>query len=126
MVWTKLSYLNFSQVFSPTKVGNKWVGAAVNSRYRQTLKKEFLKAGVPWEYDPTHFEKRSPMHPYERPPKVPRNVKNKRMRVAKIERALAKQDDLQLKYRQETANKKRLTGLDFLFVSSLGSLLRTK
>lgn len=126
MVWTKLGYLNFTQAFAPTKMGRKWIGPAVSARYRQVLKKEFLKAGVPWEYDPTPHQTKNSVHPFDRPPKVPQSVKHKRMRVARIERALAKQDELQLKYRQETANKKRLTGIDFLFVSGLGSLLKTK
>lgn len=126
MVWTKLGYLNFSQAFAPTKIGKKWIGPAINSRYRQVLKKEFLKAGVPWEFEPTHFEKKASLHPFDRIPKVPLSVKHKRMRVARIERALSKQEELQLKYRQEVANKKRLTGIDFLFVSGLGSLLKTK
>jgi hypothetical protein len=126
MVWTKLSYLSFPQAFTATKVGKKWLGAEVGSRYRSVLKKEFLKAGVPWEYDPVRYQKKEPLNPFEQSPKLPQSVKNKRMRVARIERALAKQDELQLKHRQEVASKKRLTGLDFFMMSSLGNVLRNR
>ena len=126
MVWTKLSYLSFPEAFTASKVGQKWMGAAVGGRYRAILKKEFLKAGVPWEYDTKRFQKTPPINPFEIQPRQSRSIKKKLMRVSKIERALARQDDLQLKHRQDTANKKRLTGLDFFFMSSIGNALRNR
>ena len=126
MVWTKLAYLSFPQAFLPRKMGRGWIGATVGGKYRNILKKEFLKAGVPWEYDPPKFQRPSSAHPFEKMPKVPRSVNLKSIRVAKITRALAKQDELQLKYRQEAANKKRITGIDHFIASSLGNFLKNK
>lgn len=126
MVWTKLAYLSFPQALMPSKMGRKWVGAAVGGKYRSILKKEFLKAGVPWEYETKNYIDSKYTHPFEKPPKEKKMIKQKIMRVAKITKALTKQDELQLKHRQETANKKRLTGLDFFFASSLGNFLKNK
>jgi hypothetical protein len=126
MVWTKLGYLAFPQAFAPQRLGRKWVGAAVGSRYRNVLKKEFLKAGVPWEYDHQTYTDPRFVHPYAKPPKEKQRVKNKTMRVERITRALAKQDELQLKYRQDVASKKRLTGVDFVIASLVGNYLKGK
>lgn len=126
MVWTKLSYLSFPEALTASKVGKKWMGAAVGGRYRAILKKEFLKAGVPWEYDTPRYKTTPNISPFEIRPRESSNIKKKIMRVSKIERALARQDEIQLKHRQDTANKKRLTGLDFFFMSSLGNVLRNR
>lgn len=125
MVWTKLAYLSFPEAFLPRRLGKGWIGAAVGGRYRNVLKKEFLKAGVPWEYDPKHFKPKGP-HPFDMAPKPQKKIALKAMRVTMIKRALARQDDLQLKYRQETANKKPNKGLDLLFQSTLGNFIKGK
>ena len=126
MVWTKLAYLSLPEALLPHKVGKKWFGALIGAKYRSTLKREFLKAGVPWEYDQVKFKRPGSMHPFEKAPKTPKKIEQRAIRVTMIKRALARQDDLQLKYRQETANKKRLTGIDFMFQSSLGNFLKNK
>lgn len=87
------------------------------------LKKEFLKAGVPWEWDPVKMPGR---HPFDRAPKFPKSVRDKHLRVAKIKAALEKQDEIQLKYRQEVLNKKKLGGFDLLVASALGNFTKGK
>ncbi|CAG9335330.1 unnamed protein product [Blepharisma stoltei] len=112
-MWTKLAYLS-PEAFYGNLVNGKWMRAALSARYRNVLRKEFLKAGVPWEYDPVKAPGR---HPYDRAPKIPARYRNKAIRIEKISKALERQDELILKNREEMAKKKRLTGLD-KFVSS--------
>jgi hypothetical protein len=126
MVWTRLAYLSLPSAFVPQKIGSKWIGAEVGARYRNVLRKEFLKAGVPWEYDPIKFKKPNSKHPFQKPPKLSKKYEIKAIRIAKITKALSRQDELQLKYRQETANKKRLTGIDHFIASTLGNYLKDK
>lgn len=127
MVWTKLAYLSFPAAFMPKKLpGKGWLKADVGGRYRNVLKKEFIKAGVPWEYDPQTYKRSNSLHPFQYPPKESKKLVNKAIRVAKITKALEKQDELQLKYRQERANKKRLTGFDAVIQLAIINNLKRK
>ena len=122
-MWTKLANLSFAEAFVPTIVNGKWRGAAVSARYRAMLRKEFAKAGVPWNWD---LPKSAGPHPFDRAPKFSRHVRNKPFRVEKIKAALAKQEDMILKHRQETLNKKRPAGIDLIYASALGNFVKGK
>lgn len=122
-MWTKLLNLNLPEALIRKSVNGKWMHPGLTSRYRNVLKKEFLKAGVPWEYDPVKPPGR---HPYDRAPKIPARYRNKAIRIEKINKALERQDDLKLKYRQEITAKKRFSGIDQFFTSSLGNFSKGK
>lgn len=121
-MWTKLANLSLSEALLPKVINGKWRGAEISSRYRNELRKEFLKAGVPWEWDKKHTIEK---HPFDRPPKHTKRLRNKADRIARINKALEKQEDLKLKYRQELAKKKPLVGFDFFIRSSIGNYVKS-
>jgi len=122
MVWTKLAYLHFPECFKPQLVNGKWRGAEVGSRYRHMLRKEFLKAGVPWEFE---APKTTQKHPYDRTPKHPHLLREKAARVKKITKALENQDALIAKYRQDFLNSRRLSGADYMLRNALGAYIKS-
>ena len=74
----------------------------------------------------TTYKRSNSLHPFQYPPKESKKLVNKAIRVAKITKALEKQDELQLKYRQERANKKRLTGFDAVIQLAIINNLKRK
>ena len=121
MVWTKLAYLRFPECFKPQLINGKWHGPEVSSRYRSLLRKEFIKAGVPWEFEPAKTTQR---HPFDRAPKHSLLLREKAARVKKITKALENQDALISKYRQDFLNSRRLAGTDYLVRTALGSYIK--
>jgi hypothetical protein len=121
MVWTKLAYLRFPECFKPQLINGKWRGAEVGSRYRSLLRKEFIKAGVPWEFEAAKTTQR---HPFDRAPKHSLLLREKAARVKKITKALENQDALISKYRQDFLNSRRLAGADYLVRTALGSYIK--
>ena len=65
MVWTKIPYMTLSEAIRPHFVNGVWKKAAIGARYRNVLRKEFLAAGVPWEFEQAKPER----HPFHRTPK---------------------------------------------------------
>jgi hypothetical protein len=122
VMWTKLAYLTLPEALLSTMVGKRRMPAPLSARYRGALRKEFLKAGVPWEYD----QPREGRHPFDRAPKLPKHIRNRSAKVSRIVKALERQNELQTKYRNDVASRKRLTGLDILLKSTLGSLIKKK
>lgn len=122
MVWTKLAYLKFPECFKPQLVNGKWRAAEVGSRYRNLLRKEFLKAGVPWEFEPAPTAPAH--HPYDRAPKHSKQLLEKANRIRRITKALENQEAMIAKYRQEYLNNKRLTGADYMIKTALGSYIK--
>ena len=123
MVWTKLAYLRFPECIRPQLVNGAWRGAEVGARYRNVLRKEFLKAGVPWEYEVK--AEASTRNPFDRSPKHTKDQHNKATRIRKIIKALENQDTLIAKHHQDRSNSKRLVGADYLVKSTLGSFIKT-
>jgi len=123
-MWTKLNYLSLGEALFPKKVNGNWRGAEISARYRAALRKEFLKAGVPWEWD--RPKKPFSEHIFNKPPKMNKHIRTKEIKIARITKALQKQDELKLKHRQEQLNKKKPTGLDAFFASSLGNFIKGK
>lgn len=121
-MWTKLAYLKLPEAILSTTIGKRHIPAPLSARYRGVLRKEFLKAGVPWEYDIPQKER----HPFDRPPKLPKDKRNRVAKVNRIIKALDRQNELEMKYRQDVANKKRLTGFDIMMKLTLGSIVRKK
>lgn len=121
-MWTKLANLNLSEALFPKVINGKWIGAEISSRYHGALKKEFLKAGVPWEWEKQHTIER---HPFDRAPKHTKRIRTRAEKIGRINKALERQEDLKLKYRQELSKKKPIVGLDFFIRSSLGTFVKS-
>ena len=109
-MWTKIPYMTLSEAMKPQFVNGVWKKAALGGRYRNVLRKEFLKAGVPWEFE----QPKSARHPFHRAPKGNKDQRTKKERVERIIKALERQPEIQLEHRKKIAKEKPLTGLDYL------------
>jgi hypothetical protein len=114
-MWTKIPFLNVAEAIKPTLVNGHWHKAKLSARYKNVLRKEFLKAGVPWE----HGKPLSPNHPFEKVPKRTKHDRKKAERVQRIIKALEKQPDLIAEYRKKRVMAKPLTGFDELIRQTL-------
>lgn len=116
-MWTKIPYMTLSEAVRPHFVNGVWKKAALGSRYRNVLRKEFLKAGVPWEFEGQ--QTKPAKHPFHRAPKGNKDQRTKKERVERIIKALERQPEIQLEHRKKMAKDKPLTGLDFLTKQTL-------
>lgn len=90
------------------------------------VKKEFLKAGVPWTYEPEKSEESNPRH---KTPKKPKHIREKAVRLSEIKALVDRNEKTVLDYRQEFLNNRRFRGgPKFIkeFVPSWLSHLRTE
>ena len=90
------------------------------------MRKEFLKAGVPWTYEPEKTDENNPRH---RTPKRPKHIREKAVRLSEIKALVEKNDKMVLDYRQEFLNNRKFRGAPKFvkeFVPSWLNHLRTE
>ena len=116
-MWTRLLYQSsLKEAFTPRMIKGKWIKPLISSRYKAMLKKEFQLAKVPWP-----LEVVAKTNPRNKKPKGHKSETLKIIKLEKIKKTLAMNDEIILKYRQEKLNTRRLKGNDNLIAQVLPS-----
>ena len=99
--------MDIAKAIKPQKVDGQWLGAQISGRYKSVVKKEYIKAGVPWVYEP---EKNEEINPRHKQPKRPKFMRNKSVRLSELKSLVQRNDQIVNDYRQEFLNNRRYRG----------------
>ena len=76
-MWTKLAYVSLPAAFKAQKISGAFQRAHISLRYKNVLKKEFLKNGVPWLFEPVKVD----INPRHKTPKGHKRSQEKIVRL---------------------------------------------
>lgn len=80
------------------------VGVALS---RNILRKEFLKAGVPWVYEPEKTDDKNSRH---KKPKLHKSFRDRAVRLSELKSLVERNDQMIMEYRNEMLNNRKYKG----------------